>query len=226
MAINIVMIGLPGSGKGTQSKLLAESFSMDIVATGDMLRSFSSGINENRSLSQTIKQTLDKGGMVTDSMIGNMVADLVTRNMVKKDIIGFIFDGFPRNLTQAVFLDKLLSDFDIGVDLVIDLVASDDIIAERLSNRIICGRCASVFNRITQPPRDEGVCDACGSDELVYRADDDVSVVRNRFDVFRALAGDLMEYYRDKIFTVDAAADVAEVRSIIASRVRVLLGGA
>jgi adenylate kinase len=219
--VNVVILGLPGSGKGTQSRLLSERFGLEVVATGDMLRS---AVNSGVPLAGRIRSAIDSGKMITDSMIIDMVAHRLRSGAQPA---GYVFDGFPRNLAQAQALEGLLFELCGTVDLVLDLVLSHDIIAERLASRVVCSRCSAVYNSVTLPTRVPGVCDVCGGTELVGRADDDADVLRCRLRSLGVSLDSLRSYYRSgraKVVVVDGGSDVESVAGAIGDAVAGLLG--
>ena len=211
---NVVVLGLPGSGKGTQSKLIAKKFPLGIVATGDMLRCVVGDKSVPARYTDSIKKTLSEGRLITDELMNAMVSDyLRTRRHLDKRIKGFIFDGFPRSISQANTLDSLLQESKTKVDLVVNLVAEDEQIIKRLENRIICGQCSAVYNSATCPPAKPNVCDICEASTLISRADDDQEVVRKRIKALKPVSSDLIRYYdgRTEILHVDALAPVSSV---------------
>jgi adenylate kinase len=187
----LILLGAPGSGKGTQAKLLAERLGVAHLSTGDILRE---EVRQGTPLGAQAKQFMDSGKLVPDSLILDMIkAKLASAGMTE----GFIFDGFPRTLAQAEGLEKLAAEIGGGIDAVVNLAVDNDAIAKRLTARSTCGVCGTIYNDITNPPKRAGFCDRDGS-ELIKRSDDSETVVRNRLAVYHQQTKPLEEYYSRK----------------------------
>lgn len=185
-SMRIVMLGPPGSGKGTYASRLTSLLGIPHISTGDIVRE---EIRAQTEIGKIIKDYSDKGKLVPDEIIVN----LLIRRLNEPDAKGgFILDGFPRTMRQAKSLEKIS-----GVDLVINLNVPDDVIIQRLSNRLICKRCGAIYNRLTLKPKNDEICDICGG-ELYQREDDRPEVIQERLNVYRRTTEPLIEYYRKK----------------------------
>jgi adenylate kinase len=187
----LIFLGPPGIGKGTQAKLISKKFSLAHLSTGDMFRSH---INQETEVGLLAKSYIDKGKLVPDSMVLEMVQDRLGESDTSG---GFIFDGFPRTKVQSIALDKFLKSLDIFINQVISLVGKDEILVERLSSRRTCLECGSITNLIFSPPKVEMRCDQCGA-ELFQRNDDKKEVILKRLEVYRDQTKTLVDYYEKK----------------------------
>ncbi|MBX7151784.1 adenylate kinase [bacterium] len=189
--MRLLLLGAPGVGKGTQSKLLVEKFKIPQISTGDMLRE---AIKANSSLGIKAKSFMDKGSLVPDDVIIDLAAERIRASDCAN---GFILDGFPRTIAQAEALDRLLNEKNIGLDHVIEIAVSQTNLVERLSNRVICRNCGSVYNKLTNPPKVSNVCDKCGG-EVYQRSDDTREAIVQRLKVYENETAPLRDYYRNK----------------------------
>ena len=178
---NIVLLGAPGAGKGTQGRLISKEFGLKFISTGDILRE---EVQKSTQLGKKVAEYLKKGLLVPDDLIIEIIKKYI------KD--GFVLDGFPRTIGQAEALDRIS-----GVDLVINLNVPDNVIIARLSNRLICSKCGAIYNALTLKPKKEGICDKCGG-ELYQREDDKPEVIKERLNVYRKQTEPLIEYYAKK----------------------------
>lgn len=184
----IVLLGPPGAGKGTQARQLAEALGLAHVATGNLLRE---AVRRREPLGLTAKVYLDRGELVPDGIMGDLIAERLDALDARA---GVIFDGYPRTVAQARRLDGELARRGCRVDRVICLDVPAAAIMRRLASRRICPRCGAVYNLLTSPPLQEGLCDACG-EQLGHRADDYPEVIRRRLDVYTAEERPLTRYY-------------------------------
>lgn len=215
MSLQLIFLGAPGSGKGTQAKMLVKEFSFHHISTGDLLRA---EVKKGSSLGKRLNDVMSRGDLVEDSL----VLELLKENCdLEKG--AHIFDGFPRNLEQAKSLDeKVLKGANVrAIHFQIDLEA----LIKRTSNRRICSDCGSIYNLITFPPKKNGFCDQCGGKNLVHRKDDHEDVIRNRLVVFEENNGPVVNYYRSKgiLITVDAGEDVDVLFKEIKSEIEEML---
>lgn len=184
--MRMVLLGPPGAGKGTYASRLSGVLGVPHVSTGDMVRG---EIKARTRLGRAIKGYSDKGELVPDEVI----VELLEERLGKPDCEeGFILDGFPRTLEQAEALEGISE-----IDLVINLNVPDEVIIQRLSNRLLCRRCGAIYNKLTLKPKKDNVCDRCGG-ELYQREDDKPEVIRERLDVYRKKTEPLIEYYERK----------------------------
>ena len=181
-------MGAPGSGKGTEAKLLSERLNIPHISTGDILRQ---AMAEGRELGKTVRRYVEGGGLVPDEVMIEVIGGRIREDDCLR---GFILDGFPRTLAQAESLQRTLNEINFPLNLVINLEASSQILIERLSGRRVCRRCQAVFHIRNLPPRREGVCDRCGG-ELYQRRDDGEEIVRKRIELYRLETARLLSYY-------------------------------
>ncbi len=199
----IVLLGAPGSGKGTVGKILAENLKLAHISTGDLFRE---NLKNETELGKEAKSYMDKGELVPDEITVRMLE----KRMEEADVEnGAILDGFPRTENQAVVLDKLLESKGNKVDMALDIDVPFDEIVERIANRRSCKGCSEIYNVVFNPPKQEGKCDKCGG-ELYQREDQKPEVVQNRLEVYRNTAEELIKYYENKgVLRTEKAGDKA-----------------
>ncbi len=185
----MVLLGAPGSGKGTQAKRLCQELGLTLISTGDLLRE---AVRNNTPLGVKAKGFMDAGKLVPDELVIGLI-----REKVSGLSGGFLLDGFPRNLEQARMLDEI-ADINLAVNLDVD----EQIIVDRIVNRRSCKQCNEVYHLIAKPTREEGVCDKCGG-ELYQRTDDTEAVVRERLRVYKERTLPLAEFYSERGILVD-----------------------
>lgn len=190
-ALDVVLLGPPGAGKGTQARRLAQTFSLLHLSTGDLLRE---EVSKGSELGRQAASYMQKGELVPDDLVAKM---LVTRLHTQQGLAGCIFDGYPRTRPQAELLDGLLAELGRRVDVAVYLDVPDDEVVARLGGRRSCPSCGAVYHVRTQPPARHGMCDVCGS-ELVVRDDDREEVIRQRLAVYRAHTEPLLELYAQR----------------------------
>ena len=186
----IIMLGAPGTGKGTVASILTEKLGIPQVSTGDIFRKH---IKEGTKLGKLAESYMSKGKLVPD----DVTIGLVENRLEEPDVQdGIILDGFPRTVKQAEELDKLLENKGKKVDIVVNLTTPEEEIIERIVNRRVCSNqeCKTVYNLVLNPPKQEGICDKCGH-ELVQRKDDNVETVKSRLDSYFKETSPLVEYY-------------------------------
>jgi adenylate kinase len=193
--MHLILLGPPGSGKGTQAQIVAKRLGGLHVSTGDMLRA---AVAEGTPLGKTAKEYMDRGALVPDELV---IAMLIERIGAPDAAAGFVLDGFPRNLAQAVALDKALTGAGKKIDLAIHIGVPDDELVRRLSGRWLCRNCGAIYQQDSNPPKIAGKCDNCGG-ELYQRDDDKPETVRARLAAQKPPA-DLLAHYRDSGRFVD-----------------------
>jgi len=205
--MNIILLGPPGSGKGTQAKQIEQTHGVVQLSTGDMLRA---ATDSDTEFGRRVKAIMDSGQLVPDDII----VEMIDRRIVQPDCRkGFILDGFPRNVLQAEALDAMLAAHGLKLDHVILLDVDEAALIGRLSGRFSCNQCGASYHERHKRPRREGICDVCGSTEFVCRADDRPEAVKARFEVYRRQTAPILPYYRDRglLRCIDGMADIDEV---------------
>ncbi len=202
--MRIVLLGAPGSGKGTQAKLLVEKFEITQISTGDLLRA---AVAAGTDLGKQAKTIMEAGQLVPDSIVLGMIKEKLSDPKVSK---GFILDGFPRNLSQAEALDKLLTEQGIPLSVAIHIDVNAEEIVKRITGRRTCGSCGAIYNTFFSPPSKTGVCDKCGASDLQQRADDNEETVRSRLKVYQDQTAPLIEFYANKnlLNTIPGSGDI------------------
>ena len=191
MSINIVLLGAPGSGKGTQSKKIIREYGVPQISMGDILRQKK---NEASNLGKQLAEIMASGALVPDDVVIDIIRDRIQLDDCND---GFILDGFPRTVAQADALDQLLEEIEKPLSAVISLDVPSDKLLVRLTGRRVCSACGKEFHLEFAPPKESGVCDDCSGD-LVQRADDTEETIRNRLVVFTEQTAPLVEYYNRK----------------------------
>jgi adenylate kinase len=205
--MNLVLLGPPGAGKGTQAKLLEDSRSLVKLSTGDMLRA---AVQAGTELGRKAGAIMERGELVPDELVIKLIAERMDQGGAGK---GYILDGFPRTIAQAEALDILLKERGKQLDIVIVMEVNDDALVERIAGRFACGYCGEGYHDLYKLPKVGGVCDRCGSAGFVRRKDDNEEVVRARLKAYHAQTEPLIDYYRrqGKVSAVDGMADISTV---------------
>lgn len=205
--MNLILLGPPGAGKGTQAKLLEDKKGYKQLSTGDMLRS---AIAAGTEMGKKAKVVMDRGDLVSDDIVVSIIAERLDKSDVKK---GFILDGFPRNQAQAEALDRMLRDKHLKLDAVIEMKVDDEELVKRIAGRYTCAKCGKGYHDEFEKPKKAGICDVCGSTEFVRRADDNAKTVRDRLQVYNKQTAPLVDYYgrTGVLHTVNGMADIALV---------------
>jgi adenylate kinase len=204
--MRIVLLGAPGSGKGTQAKLLVEKYKLPQISTGDMLRE---AVAEATLLGRQAKVSMDAGQLVSDEIVLAIIQERVTRPDARK---GFILDGFPRNLQQAEALDQLLTSLGRPLNLSLLVAVDVDALIQRLVGRRTCLSCGQMYNIYYAPPHIEGRCDECGG-RLRHRADDNEETIGNRLRVFETHTLPVVEYYKEQgtLRTIQGVGEISDI---------------
>ncbi|MDO8662784.1 MAG: adenylate kinase [Candidatus Omnitrophota bacterium] len=189
--MRIILLGPPGAGKGTQAKRLADKMNLAHISTGDILRR---NVLEGTALGKEAKDFMERGLLVPDELMSKMLFERFTQQDVKK---GFILDGYPRNLAQAITLEGIFKQKDIDIDMVAYLDSSDSVIIQRLSGRLVCSACGANFHKTNMPPNKNGICDKCGA-SLFQRTDDKEETIKKRLEVYKKEDSGLIKYYQQK----------------------------
>ena len=205
--MNLILLGPPGAGKGTQAKILEEKLGFKQLSTGDMLRA---AIAAGTEVGLKAKAIMDRGDLVSDDVVIGIVSDRLDQPDVKK---GVVFDGFPRTPAQADALDKVLASKGQKLDAVIEMKVDDEALVKRITGRYTCATCGRGYHEEFARPKKPGVCDVCGGTEFTRRPDDNEKTVRDRLAVYNKQTAPLVSYYQTKgnLHVIDGMADIAEV---------------
>jgi adenylate kinase len=205
--VNIILLGPPGAGKGTQAKSIEDRRGMKQLSTGEMLRA---AVAAGTDTGKRAKAVMDRGELVSDDIVVSIIADRLDHSDVKK---GFILDGFPRNTAQAEALDKMLASKGLKLDAVVEMKVQDEALVERITGRFTCAKCGKGYHDRFEKPKVAGVCDICGGTEFTRRADDNEKTVRDRLGIYNKRTAPLVTYYgaKGKLKTIDGMADIAQV---------------
>jgi len=210
--MNLILLGPPGAGKGTQAKLLEERHGLVQLSTGDMLRA---AVASGSELGRQADAVMKAGELMPDDIMVRIISERIDAPDCSK---GFILDGFPRTRAQAIALDELLERKGLTLDHVIELDVDEDAIVERVSGRFTCAKCGEGYHDTFKRPRRDGVCDVCGGTEFKRRPDDNAETVRARLDAYHRQTAPILPYYRDRgvleevdgMAGIDAVADQIE----------------
>ncbi len=209
--MKLILFGMPGVGKGTQAKILAQKHGAVHISTGDMLRT---NLQNGTPLGNMAKEYMDKGELVPDYLMIAMIEEVLSSAKAKK---GYVLDGFPRTVAQAQSLETILWRANVLIDKAINIVVDEEEVVRRLSGRLTCPNCGAIYHKYNQPPKVENTCDSCGHVGLIQRNDDKEETVRHRLEVYHKNTEPVLQFYRNKgtIVDVDGAKSVEEVTASI-----------
>ena len=204
--MNLILMGAPGAGKGTQAERISAKWNIPAISTGDMLRA---AIREGNELGKSAKSYIDAGQLVPDEVVIGIIKDYLSSDKCKN---GFILDGFPRSIPQAEALDRM----GVRIDAVLSIEVADEVIVERMSGRRICSGCGASFHVKYNPPSKDGVCDKCGQD-LYTRDDDAPQTVIKRLETYHAQTEPLKDFYERKglLMTVEGQDKVEDTTALV-----------
>jgi adenylate kinase len=189
--VNLVLMGLPGAGKGTQAERIVDQYGIPHISTGDMFRA---AMKEETELGLKAKSFMDQGALVPDDVTIGIVRERLSKPDCEK---GFLLDGFPRTVPQAEALEAMLTELNKNIDYVLNIQVDTELLMARLTGRRICKSCGATYHLVFNPPTTEGTCDRCGG-ELYQRADDNEETVQNRLDVNMKQTAPLLNFYEHK----------------------------
>ena len=214
--MKLILLGPPGSGKGTQAKRIEQTYGIPQLATGDMLRAETTS---GSALGRRVKSIMDSGELVSDEILVAMIRDRIAQRDCRD---GFVLDGFPRTVPQAEALDRMLAENNSRLDAVLEFVVDEPDLIGRLSGRFTCRNCGASYHELYNRPKVDGVCDMCGSREFDRRPDDQPDAIHTRFAAYRRQTEPLLNYYKKRgiLQKINGMADIdnvtREIESVIA----------
>lgn len=200
-SMRILIMGPPGSGKGTRAHILSELYNIPVITTGDILRE---AIREETEYGIVAKKYVEKGDLVPDKIVNGLMKERLNKPDVKN---GFILDGYPRSKSQADALTEILDDLDMDLTKVLHVKLSDEVIILRLSKRRSCPKCGAVYHLDSAPPKQDEICDVCGT-KLIQREDDKPEVIKHRLNVYRETTKPLLERYRKRGLVIETSGEI------------------
>ncbi|MBP2097789.1 adenylate kinase [Enterococcus rivorum] len=205
--MNLILMGLPGAGKGTQAEKIIDTYGIPHISTGDMFRA---AMKNETALGLEAKAYIDAGNLVPDEVTNGIVKERLAEPDTEK---GFLLDGFPRTLDQAKALNEMLKDLNKQIDAVIDIHVEENVLIERLAGRFMCRTCGATYHKLFNPPKVEGTCDRCGGHEFYQREDDKPETVKNRLAVNIESSAPILAYYKeqDLLHSIDGNREIDAV---------------
>ncbi|MFA5258769.1 MAG: adenylate kinase [Candidatus Pacearchaeota archaeon] len=203
--VNIIFIGPQGSGKGTQAKIISEKLDLVHISTGDLFRGLTKG-----ELKEEVDSYINKGNLVPDEVTIKILNERISREDCKK---GFILDGFPRNVVQANLLEKITQ-----INQVIEINISDEIAIKRISSRLSCKKCGTIYNLETNPPKEPNICDKC-QEELYRRADDNPEAIKKRLETYHNETKPVLKKYQSILTTIDGNQEIDKIAEQIIEKI-------
>lgn len=188
--MNIIFLGAPGSGKGTQAEILSNKLGIKTISTGEVLRK---EVQKKSEAGILAKSFMNSGKLVPDELVINIIKNSLSEDGYKK---GFILDGFPRNISQAEKLDEMLGFINKKIELVFNFEVEEEVLIKRILGRFLCKNCGAVYNRFFKLPKQDGICDQCSECNFESRSDDTEETINNRLKVYRESTEPLIEYYK------------------------------
>lgn len=213
--MNLILMGLPGAGKGTQAEKIIAEYKIPHISTGDMFRA---AMANETALGLKAKSYMDQGALVPDEVTNGIVKERLAQDDTKE---GFLLDGFPRTLDQAKALDQMLKELGKKIDAVIDIHVPEEILVDRLAGRYMCRNCGATYHKIFNPTKVEGTCDRCGGHEFYQREDDKPETVKNRLAINIKSSQPILAYYKEEglLQSIDGNREIdavfADVKKII-----------
>ncbi|MCL2676360.1 MAG: adenylate kinase [Streptococcaceae bacterium] len=207
--MNLLIMGLPGAGKGTLAEFIIEKYGVKHISTGDMFRA---AMKNETEMGKLAKGFIDKGELVPDEVTNGIVKERLAEDDIKAS--GFLLDGYPRTIDQAHALDTMLKELNIKLDAVINLEVDPSILVDRLSGRFLCRNCGATYHKINKPTKVEGTCDVCGSHDLYQRPDDMPETIKNRVEVNMKESAPILEHYTQEglMKNINGGQDIKLVR--------------
>ena len=211
MALNLMLMGLPGAGKGTQAERIVDEYKIPHISTGDIFRA---AMKNGTEMGKEAKKYIDKGELVPDEVTNGIVKDRLAEDDVND---GYMLDGFPRNMAQAEALDQFGAELGKPLNCVINIDVDPESLMERLTGRFVCRDCGATYHKVFNPTKVEGTCDRCGGHNFFQRDDDKPETVKNRLDVNMKMNTPLLDFYKQKgiLHNVDGNQDIDAVFAVI-----------